>query len=170
MTSPKSSPSSSPESPAADGPPDHPDLPIKPPLIFVVAMAIGLAAHWLWPVSVRPPGWWGFGVVITAFGLTLVLWSALLFRRNDTAVLPWLPTRVIVTNGPYSQTRNPIYLGFALVQLGVGLWSDRLAVVLMVIPAVAATNAWVIAREESYLARKFGEPYLEYTRRVRRWL
>ena len=110
------------------GPPDNPDLPFKPPVIFVVASAIGFAAHWLWPVSVRPPGWWGFGVVIIASGLTLVLWSALLFRRND------------------------------------------LAVVLMVIPAVAATNAWVIAREESYLARKFGEPYLEYTRRVRRWL
>jgi protein-S-isoprenylcysteine O-methyltransferase Ste14 len=169
MTSPKSSPASSPEA-AAAGPPDHPDLPVKPPVIFVIAMGIGFAAHWMWPVSVRPPGWWGFGVLLVAFGLTLVQWSALHFRRHDTEIFPWLPTRVIVTSGPYAHTRNPIYLGLALVQLGIGLWADRLAVVLMVIPAVAATNAWIIAREETYLDRKFGEEYRGYLQRVRRWI
>jgi len=152
------------------GPPDHPNLPIKPPLIFLGAMAIGFLAHWIRPVSVRPPAWWGLGVLLVIFGLVLVQWSALLFRKRDTAVFPWLPTKVIVTDGPYAFTRNPIYLGFALVQLGVGLWIDRLAVALMVIPAVAATNAWVIAREEAYLERKFGEEYRAYLKRVRRWV
>lgn len=161
MTSPKSSPSSS---------PDNAHVRVPPPAIFLAAAMVGYAAHWQWPVSVRPPGWWGFGVVLIAFGLTLVVWSAGLFVRADTEIAPWRPSTTLVTNGPYAQTRNPIYLGFALVQLGVGIWADRLAVVLMVIPAVAATNAWVIAREESYLGRKFGEPYLEYARRVRRWI
>jgi protein-S-isoprenylcysteine O-methyltransferase Ste14 len=151
-------------------PPDHPDLPVKPPVIFLVAMLIGFVAHWVRPVSVRPDGFWLLGVLFLVAGLTLVQWSALLFRKHDTAVFPWLPTRTIVTEGPYAFTRNPIYLGFALVQLGVGFWTDRLAVVLMVIPAVVATNSWVIAREEAYLERKFGDAYADYLRRVRRWL
>jgi len=161
MTSPKSSPNNS---------PDNAQVRVPPPLIFLGAAGIGYLVHWLAPVSVRPATWAMFGVLVMVAGLTLVVWSAVLFRRAHTGIPPWLPTTTIVTRGPYTQTRNPIYLGFALFQLGYGLWSDRLAVVLMVIPAVAATNAWVIAREESYLTRKFGDQYLEYTRRVRRWL
>jgi protein-S-isoprenylcysteine O-methyltransferase Ste14 len=52
----------------------------------------------------------------------------------------------------------------------MGLWADRLAIVLMVIPAVAATNAWVIAREDAYLERTFGDVYRAYLSSVRRWL
>jgi protein-S-isoprenylcysteine O-methyltransferase Ste14 len=54
--------------------------------------------------------------------------------------------------------------------MGLGFWTDRLAVVLMVIPALAATNTFVIAYEEAYLERKFGDVYLRYKERVRRWL
>ena len=161
MTSPNSSPSSS---------PDTPGVPFPPPLIFLGAMGIGLLAHWIRPVAVRPPAWWGFGALLVLFGVVIMEWSAYLFRKHKTAVFPWKPTRLIVTSGPYSQTRNPIYLGFALIQLGIGVWSNRLAVVLMVIPAIFATNAWIIAREESYLERKFGEPYRAYLKQVRRWI
>lgn len=160
MTSPKSSPSNS---------PDHPDLPVKPPLVFLTTMAIGFAVHWIRPVSARPAGWWWLGAVFAALGGTLILWALVLFRRHDTEVRPWLPTRVIVSSGPYAWSRNPIYLGFSLIQLGVGLWTDRLAVVLMVLPAVAAMNLLVIGREETYLEGKFGDAYLAYMRRVRRW-
>ncbi|MEX2182084.1 MAG: isoprenylcysteine carboxylmethyltransferase family protein [Gemmatimonadaceae bacterium] len=149
--------------------PDHPGLRFPPPLIFVIATAFGVFVHWLRPVAARPDGWWMFGAAITAMALILVSWAAHVLRRHQTAVYPWRPTTAIVTSGPYAVSRNPIYLGFALLQLGLGLWTDRLAVVLMVIPAIAATNAFVIAREEAYLERKFGETYAGYARRVRRW-
>lgn len=151
-------------------PPDHPNLPTKPPYIFVGAMLIGFVVHWIKPVAARPAQWGGLGVVFCAFALGLLAWAWLTLKRHHTDVRPWKPTTVIVTTGPYALTRNPIYLGFALMQVGIGLWSDRLAVVLMVIPAVIATNNWVIAREEAYLTRKFGGAYEAYLGTVRRWL
>ncbi len=151
-------------------PPDHPDLPIKPPLIFVIALAIGFAAHRIRPVHARPAEWGGLGRIFCLLAGALVLWTLWTLKRHRTDVRPWKPTTAIATDGPFALTRNPIYLGFALMQVGVGLWTDRLAVVLMVIPAIVATNNLVIAREEAYLARKFGTPYEDYLTRVRRWL
>lgn len=151
-------------------PPDHPNLPIKPPFIYVWALVIGAVVHAVKPVAARPPGWGGLGVIFCLLAVALAAWASLTLKRHHTDVRPWKPTTEIATDGPYALTRNPIYLAFALLQVGCGLWSDRLAIVLMVIPAVAATNAWVIAREESYLQRKFGEPYAAYLSSVRRWL
>jgi protein-S-isoprenylcysteine O-methyltransferase Ste14 len=151
-------------------PPDHPNLPIKPPFIFLAATLAGYVVHWFKPVSVRPEAWAGLGAIFLAMGLGLCAWAWFALKAHHTDVRPWKPTTVIVTTGPYAYTRNPIYLGFALVQVGIGLWTDRLAVVLLAIPAVVITNNVVIAREETYLARKFGEPYERYLGRVRRWL
>ena len=162
MTSPKSLHSDS---------PDHAGLRIPPPLIFVIAAAVGVLVHWIRPVSVRPDSraFWLLGTAIAATAIALAAWAGLTLRRHDTAVYPWHSTTAIVTTGPYTFSRNPMYLAFALFQLGLGLWTDRLAVVLMVIPAILATNRFIIAREEAYLERKFGETYLDYARSVRRW-
>ena len=151
-------------------PPDHPNLPIKPPFVFIIAMLVGFAVHWIKPVSARPEGWGGLGIIFVVIAVALVAWSWLSLERHHTDMRPWKPTTAIVRSGPYALTRNPIYLGFALLQLGIGLWRDELAVVLMTIPAIAATNSWIIAREESYLERKFGDVYTTYLKEVRRWL
>ena len=150
--------------------PDHPDLPLKPPLVFLFAAALGVGAHSLWPYPARPAAWTALGVALTILASVLIQWSAWEFKRNKTAVVPWKATRVIVDSGPFRVSRNPIYVGFALMQVGLGLWSDKLAVVLMVIPAILATNVLIIAKEEEYLQRKFGDVYRDYQSRVRRWL
>lgn len=151
-------------------PPDHPDLPIKPPFVFFWATVIGFIVHWIKPVSVRPERWAGLGVIFCLLAIALAGWAWMSLKLHRTDVRPWKPTTAIVTTGPFALTRNPIYLAFALFQVGLGLWTDRLAVVLMVIPAVAATNSWIIAREEAYLLRKFAAPYEAYLGKVRRWL
>lgn len=151
-------------------PPDHPNLPVKPPVVFVVAMLIGFGVHWLKPVTARPDRWGGLGMIFVFLAVALVGWAWMSLKLHRTDVRPWKPTTAVVTSGPYAFTRNPIYLGFALLQVGIGLWVDALAVLLLTVPAVAATNSWVIAREESYLERKFGAHYTEYLSRVRRWL
>ena len=151
-------------------PRDHAGVRFPPPLIFVAAIALGAGMHWLWPVSVRPPAWGPLGGIFALFAITLFLWAGLTMHRKKTSIEPWRPTKLVVTSGPFGLSRNPIYLSFALFQVGLGLWQDRLAIVLMVIPAVAATNVWVIAKEEAYLERKFGDVYREYLGRVRRWL
>jgi len=153
-----------------DAQPDHPDLPLKPPLVFLFCLVVGVGIHHFWPRAARPEGWASVGVGVAVLGIALAQWATYEFRRHKTAVLPWKPTRVIVDSGPFAVSRNPIYLGMALLQVGLGLWANKLAVVLMVVPAIIVTNVLVIAKEEEYLERKFGAVYTEYKARVRRWV
>jgi protein-S-isoprenylcysteine O-methyltransferase Ste14 len=91
-------------------------------------------------------------------------------RRAGTNVDPYEPATAIVTGGPYRFTRNPIYVGFTLVYVGISAFTNALAP-LMLLPAVfAVMRRGVIEREERYLERKFGGEYLEYKGRVRRWI
>ena len=80
------------------------------------------------------------------------------------------PTLAIVTHGPYGFTRNPIYLGMFLGQTGLAIGFDSLWILVMLIPFYLVLRYGVVAREEAYLARKFGGVYLDYKSRVRRWL
>lgn len=102
--------------------------------------------------------------------LGLGLWAVLLFRRSGQDENPWKPTPAIMARGPFRFTRNPMYLQMVLVCIGfaVILWNAWIL-------ALTPVGAWLLQRlairpEEAYLERKFGETYLSYKRRVRRWL
>jgi len=153
-----------------DGSLDHPNLPIKPPFVFLIAIGIGAVGHWLVPRTIRPEGmaWIGQGVLLVA--MLGIAWSVWTFRHYQTAVEPWKATKVIIDHGLYVLSRNPIYLGFALAQVGVALWANQLAILIMVFPAVVFTDRVIIRREEAYLTKKFGAPYEAYCAQVRRWL
>lgn len=153
-----------------DGSLDHPNLPIKPPFVFLIAIGIGAVGHWLIPQTIRPEGmgWVGQGLLLAA--LLAIAWSVFTFRRHQTAVEPWKATTVIIDHGLYALSRNPIYLGFALAQVGVALWVNQRAILVMVLPALVFTDRMIIRREEAYLSKKFGAPYEAYCAKVRRWL
>jgi len=153
-----------------DGSLDHPNLPIKPPFVFLIATVVGAVGHWLVPRPIRPEGmaWIGQGVLLVA--MLGIAWSVWTFRQHRTAVEPWKATTVIIDRGLYAHSRNPIYLCFALAQIGVALWANQLAILLMVVPAVVDTDRVIIRREEAYLTKKFGAPYEAYCAKVRRWL
>ena len=72
--------------------------------------------------------------------------------------------------GPYSISRNPIYIALSLIHLGIGVLSDSLWVVGLIVPALLTIRYGVIAREERYLDAKFGDDYRRYKASVRRWL
>jgi protein-S-isoprenylcysteine O-methyltransferase Ste14 len=92
------------------------------------------------------------------------------FQRKGTAVEPWKPTTAIVTTGPYRLTRNPAYLGMALVYIGIALLADALWVLVPLPVVLLIIDRMVIAREERYLERKFGQEYVDYKVRARRWI
>jgi protein-S-isoprenylcysteine O-methyltransferase Ste14 len=79
------------------------------------------------------------------------------------------PTTALVTVGPFRYSRNPIYMALTLLDVGVALLINALWILLLVIPAVLVLRYGVIAREEAYLTRKFGDAYRQYTTQVRRW-
>jgi protein-S-isoprenylcysteine O-methyltransferase Ste14 len=80
------------------------------------------------------------------------------------------PTTAIVTKGPFRYSRNPLYVSLTLLYLGVALIINVLWIVLLVVPVLVVMQRGVIGREEAYLERKFGEKYLSYKARVRRWV
>lgn len=108
---------------------------------------------------------------IGALVLGMVLFPALQsFRRANTSPKPWKPTTALVTDGPYRLTRNPMYLGFTLLYLGISFWVNS-AWPLFFLPLILVImQRAVIAREEAYLETLFGDDYRVCRRRVRRWI
>ena len=144
---------------------------IRPPLVYLGAIALGLLLHVAWPlrlVSLAVSGPLGGTAVLVAVALFLSAVRTL--RTAGTPVPGNRPTTTIVRTGPYRYSRNPIYLAFSLLQLGVAFWVNSLWVLVTLVPAVALMSFVVIPREEHYLKSRFPSDYLPYKASVRRWL
>lgn len=112
--------------------------------------------------------WAGWGVV--ALAVLIAAAAEISFLRARTATLPTSPTSAIVESGVYRFTRNPMYLAMTLALIGLGLALSSPWFWLVAPAAVRLVTRLAIEREEAYLARKFGDAYLAYKSRVRRWL
>ena len=150
---------------------DTPGVIAPPPLIYLGGLAVGFLLDWLLPsASLSSALSIPLGIALVGVGLTLMSSFVAAFRRAGTAVPTRRESTAIVTTGPYRFSRNPGYMGMALVFSGIvllaeALWAfAALAVVLLLI------RYGVIAREERYLERKFGDEYTGYRARVRRWI
>src|SRR6478609_7115148 len=150
---------------------DRPGVPIAPPLLFVIPILVSLPLTWLWPVSfVHGPARWIGGAIVFALGVILIVAGFVTQRRAGTDPIPFNPSTRIVSHGLYRFSRNPMYIGFAFWTLGIAFLADS-AWMLMVVPVgLVLTNQLIVTREERYLERKFGEEYLDYKQRVRRWI
>ena len=142
-----------------------------PPVYFAVALALMGFLHYVFPLAhlvVGPLRYLGLAVVAPA--LALALWAAALFKHAGTGIVPFSPATSLVLSGPYRFTRNPMYLGLSGLLLGAALLMGSLTA-LVVVPAFMAVIAErFIGPEEAMLERSFGQAYLEYKARVRRWL
>ncbi|HWU16450.1 MAG TPA: isoprenylcysteine carboxylmethyltransferase family protein [Devosia sp.] len=153
--------------------PDSAGVRLPAPVVYLGALLLGLAAERF--VAPRSFGidWWllvATGAPLLLAGLVMMLAATWLFRRMDTNVRPSEPTILIVKTGPYRWTRNPMYLGMALIYAGLAIGFD-VPIALALLPLVLiAIQTRVIAREERYLEAKFGEDYRHYKAEVRRWL
>ena len=142
-----------------------------PPAIFVLALIVAAGLNYLWPLalgipeSIRPLG---IGLILGGVVIAIVINSN--FNRAGTAIEPWKPTTSLVTTGLYRWSRNPIYAGFCLFNIGVGFSFNSAWLLLSFIPAAFLVFHIAIAKEERYLEAKFGQEYLDYKNRVRRWI
>lgn len=151
---------------------DSPRIFVPPPLVFVSALTIGLAVDGRLgaPPPAPPPWLLAASGLCMAAGLALVLAGLVTFFRKGARAEPWRGTDVMVSGGIYRVTRNPMYLGFFLAYAGLALLLRSPAAGLMLIPLFLVMDRLVVAREEAYLARRFGAGYEAYRRKVRRWL
>ena len=152
--------------------PDKPNVGFPPPLVFLGLILLGMLGDRLLGLPSIPIdktiGWIGFAGI--AAGLAIIIVSIGLFRASGENPEPWTPSETIVARGPYRHTRNPMYLGMALVDGGYALWSASMGVLFTLPFSVILIDRLVIAQEERYLHARFGKAYADYCRTVRRWL
>jgi protein-S-isoprenylcysteine O-methyltransferase Ste14 len=144
---------------------------IRPPLVYLASLVTGSAMQLAMPTPFVP------GVLAAPLGVPVVVVAVALFayavrefRAAGTPVPARKPTTVIVRTGAYRLSRNPIYLAFSLLQLGIAIWANSLWLIATLLPAVGLIHFVVIPREERYLEQRFGAAYLDYKASVRRWL
>jgi protein-S-isoprenylcysteine O-methyltransferase Ste14 len=149
----------------------------RPPLLFLAALALGFIVDHLLPLPfpiarVSPAHWISATIACFMIVIGLVLAAAGIrnFAHAATPVPSNQPVRALVTTGIHGWSRNPIYVGMFLLYLGIGLVVRSPWVLLLALPLAITIRFGVIAREEVYLERRFGDAYSDYKARVRRWL
>jgi len=110
------------------------------------------------------------GMLVFLLGAVHMFRAARLFKKYATNIAPWQSTLTIIEEGPYRNSRNPIYLSFLVMSAGVACGLNAFSGFLPVALLYVWLRYYVIAREESYLTKKFGDAYLTYLRSRRRWL
>src|SRR5438045_461485 len=151
---------------------DHPRIIAFPPLLWLINAIVSVLIHFfVFSMRILPqPFALILGIVCLLAGPSLA-WPALrTMRAAGTNVNPAKPALLIVRGGPYRFTRNPMYLALCLLQVALGFFLNDWITLFFVVPLALIMHYGVILREERYLAAKFGEPYLELKREVRRWL
>jgi protein-S-isoprenylcysteine O-methyltransferase Ste14 len=146
----------------------------RPPLLFLAALLLGFVLDRLLPLPFPVPGidlvHRIAGGSLTLLGLALAAAGIRNFSRAGTPVRSIKPTRALVTAGIHGWTRNPIYLGMFLLYAGIGVAARSPWALLLTLPLAITIRYGVVAREETYLERRFGDAYRNYKARVRRWL
>ena len=153
---------------------DHAEVAIKPPFLFLGALALGCLLSVILPVG---PGLGSanrlalsVGLTFVAIGFALAALSVRRFRLAGTSVVPGQPSTALVVEGPYRLTRNPIYIGFVLAYFGSAVVLTSVWVLVLLIPVLIILQRGVVKPEEDYLKQQFGEAYRKYKSRVPRWL
>lgn len=154
-------------------PADHANVAIRPPVLWVLLVAMGYGLdRWLLALPFLPadfPAVW-LGVAVWLLGFALAALAIAQFRRSGTDVRTETPTATIVDSGIFAWSRNPIYAGAHMGIAGVAIALDSLWILAMLAPFYLVIRYGVVAREEAYLERTFGQTYLDYKARVRRWI
>jgi protein-S-isoprenylcysteine O-methyltransferase Ste14 len=142
-----------------------------PPYIYMTGVLAGAILQIVFPIALFPS--WVFqilGIPFILFGVYLAIWAKGCMEKIGTNVNPHQPTLALVNEGPYRFTRNPMYLGMTLGQIGLALLFNSLWILLTLPVVLVVMQVGVILREERYLESLFGEEYRQYKSRVHRWL
>ncbi len=151
--------------------PDNAGVRVPPPLVLLAVILTGAGLQKAWALHLTDwPGWPVAGWASIGVGVAILVASWIQFYRAKTNILAHRPSSTLIQSGLYRFSRNPIYVSGLLLQLGIALLMKNLWILLLVPVSKLVFDRYIIAREEAYLERAFGEGYVDYTRKVRRWL
>lgn len=150
---------------------DRPGVLVLPPLLYFGALLLGAGLEFVrpWDLAVPIAVRWIAGVVGLA-ALTFGAGARAAFARAGTNVNPLHPATTLVASGPFRFSRNPMYVAMTILYLGIALATRVAWFLVLLVPVLILMHWGVVLREERYLSGKFGAPYDEYRRRVRRYV
>jgi protein-S-isoprenylcysteine O-methyltransferase Ste14 len=146
----------------------------RPPILYLASLILGLVLDQVLPLPLAWPetgvGRWVLGGGAILLGAAIMAAGIRNFSRAATPVPSNQPVRALVTTGIHGLSRNPIYVGMFLIYAGIAVAAHSTWVLVLALPLAVALRYGVVAREEAYLERRFGDAYRDYKARVRRWL
>jgi protein-S-isoprenylcysteine O-methyltransferase Ste14 len=149
------------------------DVRFPPPLIYLVSTLAGVAVHYgvaRAPVPVDRVASAACGLLIVAVGVAIIASARRHFTRTGQDPKPWKPSPELILQGPYTFTRNPMYVGITVIQIGLGLAFNNVWIAAFAPLSLLTTHFVAVLPEERYLSEKFGDGYTSYLTRVRRYL
>ncbi len=155
---------------SADGGRDAAGTVVPPPILCVGAVILGVILNFFFAITFLPGVLaWTIGPLFVVVGILIIVSAFRALIRSETPLDPSLPTTSVVKDGVYRHTRNPIYLSFTLICLGIAFTFNLVWALVLLVAVLIAIDRGQIRREEKYLERKFGEEYLRYKETARRW-
>jgi protein-S-isoprenylcysteine O-methyltransferase Ste14 len=146
----------------------------RPPFLILTCLILGLVLDRVSPLPLTLPEAalvrWTAGGVLIVLGVAIFAAGIRNFSRAATPVPSTRPVRTLVTTGIHGRSRNPIYVGMFLIYAGIGIAAPSPWILILALPLAITIRYGVVAREEAYLERRFGDAYRDYKARVRRWL
>jgi protein-S-isoprenylcysteine O-methyltransferase Ste14 len=144
---------------------------LLPPALLLISLILMPVLDRLLPLAqLFHPPWTGLGVLPAAAGVTIAIAGRLAFRRAGTEINTFRQPGSLVTGGVFRLSRNPMYLGMALLLLGAAIGYGSLSPLLLAAVFVVIADRWYIRFEEAAMTKTFGDDYRAYRKRVGRWL
>lgn len=144
---------------------------IIPPVLFILCIITMIGIKYLTPEQtfLSPPFNYA-GIILIVAGLFFTIQVRKSFDKLNTEIHTFKRPRKLVIDGLFNLSRNPIYLGFTIALIGVWLLTGNLLAIIGVLVFFLTTNFWYIPYEEKVMEREFGDQYLAYKSKVRRWI
>ena len=144
---------------------------IFPPTYLLIAIIVMLVLHFTWPLTtILFPPWQLLGIIPLGVGVMINVIAANTFQTRNTTIKPFEESTALVTGGLYQVSRNPMYLGIVLILAGVAILLGSLTPFAVIPVVIVLLDRNFIRFEEQKLAQTFGPRWVEYRRRVRRWV
>src|SRR5438132_10335059 len=129
----------------------------RAPIVYLASILAGFGLNTVWPVEVFPRAIKSLGGLLTVLAVALFVLSVREFRRARTPIRTRKPVTAVIRTGPYRFSRNPIYLSFTLLQLGLGLWANSAWLVGLLIPTPVSMSYGGIPGHERCMAQSLGD-------------
>src|SRR3989344_3982812 len=144
---------------------------LMPPMIFYAFILLSIILNFFLPIKkmiVQPYNY--FGIVLILVGLLIDVWAWILFRKKKTTLNPYKVSSKLETSSIFKISRNPMYLGMNLILWGTSILLGSLITFIFPIIFIVLIKNLFIILEEKRLEKKFGKRYLDYKKKVRRWI